>query len=779
MLPGGSDSYHSQVNSGNLPITKDLVLLGGGHAHVEVLKSFAMRPLPGVRLTLVTKDVDTPYSGMLPGLVAGHYEFDEAHVDLRPLARLAGARIIHATAGGLDVDDNRLKLLGRPSLHFDVLSINTGSTPGLKAVPGAADHAVPVKPIERFLVAWKKKQQRIREQNATSDRRFQIVVVGGGAGGVELLLSMREALLKELAEEFESLDFRLITGADTILPTHAPGVRERYLRILRQREVSVIKGKSVAEVGGRAVICEGGEKFTFDALFWVTNASPAAWVEASGLDHDEAGFIQVNSFLQSPSHESIFAAGDIATMVDAPRPKSGVFAVRQGPPLAKNLRAVLSGTPMTPHRPQKRFLSLISTGDQRAVASYGPWAAEGEWVWRWKDWIDRRWMRQYQDVDLIQRQMGSMAEAAAVVGQEADEARMRCGGCGAKVAARVLRKALDRLQRSAGIDLDASDDAALIDLPMGKGLVQSVDFFREFLGDPFLFGMVSAHHCLNDLFAMGASPHSALATVVVPYGDESVIEETVFQMLSGAATVLKEHGAILAGGHTSEGAEAAFGLTVNGAVDCARLLKKKGLRSGDQLILTKALGTGAIFAADMRSRAKGRWVAGAVDSMLLSNAKAAGVIANVGAEACTDVTGFGLLGHLGEMLADSNLGADLWIDQLPLLAGVGELLTDGYGSSLAPSNQAAVIGDYVAEGISAGQLPILFDPQTAGGLLAGVAVEQTETCLNTLTPDYPNVSQIGHVRPRQSGEPAIRILSGRPKDVRLAERVRIERTSRQ
>lgn len=726
------------MTTGNIPITKELVLLGGGHAHVAVLKSFAMRPLPGVQLTLVTKDIHTPYSGMLPGLVAGHYEFDEAHIDLRPLAMLAGARIINAAATGLDLNEQRLELSDRPSLRFDILSLNTGSTPGMKSVPGASEHALPVKPIERFLTRWGALKARIRNTRST----FRLLVVGGGAGGVELLLSMRQALQTELSDQARLAEFQIVTAGDTILPTHSGRVQKTYSRILNERNVSVLSGNRVTSVSEGALECENGESHAFDALVWVTDAAPPAWITESGLATDASGFIAVNEFLQSTSHPSVFAAGDVASMQKSPRPKSGVFAVRQGPPLSFNLRAMLAGFPLEPFQPQNRFLSLISTGDKRAVASWGPFAADGKLIWWWKDWIDRRWMRQYQDIAFIKKQRGAMQP----VGEErADEERMRCGGCGAKVSSRVLKRALERLRSSTGAALDVSDDAAIVEIPSGRRLVQSVDFFREFAGDPFLFGQIAAHHALNDLFAMGANPHSAVATVVVPFGNESVVEEAVYQMLSGALSVLTKHDARLVGGHTAEGAEAAFGLTVNGHADEGKVLAKRGLREGDHLVLTKPLGTGVIFAADMRSQAKGRWVNRAVKSMLNSNARAAGIFSDFECSGCTDVTGFGLLGHLSEMLEGSALQAEISLQQIPLLVGVPELLGDGVTSSMSPANHESAPAHHV-ENSSKDLSKILFDPQTAGGLLAGVSSEHVSACVQALQENgYPAAREIGLV----------------------------------
>ena len=349
--------------------------------------------------------------------------------------------------------------------------------------------------------------------------------------------------------------------------------------------------------------------------------------------------------------------------------------------------------------PQSRYLSIIGTGDGRAVATRNGWAIEGAWVWRWKDHIDRKWMRMYREPPARPMQMASAAAPdPALADAEARrllaDVGMRCGGCGAKVGAGVLSRVLARLGPSPGsgvtIGLDAPDDAAMIEVPAGKALVQSVDFFRTFVSDPYVFGEVAAVHALGDVWAMGAKAHSALALAVVPAAAERLMEEDLFQMLAGARHVLDGAGCALIGGHSGEGPEAALGFSVNGLVDPARALRKGGLRPGDRLVLTKRLGTGVIFAAAMRGAARGAWIAGALASMRKPSDAAADALLAAGAHACTDVTGFGLAGHLVEMIrASGAVSVDLDLDALPALDGAMELFAQGFASSLQPENLRA------------------------------------------------------------------------------------------
>ncbi len=780
-----------------IPVLKDLVLVGGGHSHVGVIKGFGMDPMPGVRLTVISRDVQAPYSGMLPGLIAGHYTFDEAHIDLRPLARFAGARFVHAEVVGIDPEQRLVALRDRPPVPYDLVSINIGSTPGL-TVPGAAEAVVPVKPIDGFWRRWERLRDRCLERRGET----RIAVVGGGAGGVELLLSVQHRLSELLAASGRTashLGFHLITATEEILPSHNSRVRAKFVRFLAERGVSVHTGRAVVRVaaapaGGRHRLeLDGGESLDFDDVLWVTTARAASWLGDSGLRVDERGFIEVEDTLQAVGNPDIFAAGDVAAVVDHPRPKAGVFAVRQGPPLTANVRARLLDEPAVPFRPQRQFLSLISTGDRYAVASRGEWAAEGSWVWRWKDRIDRRFMRDYNELpempedapaadppdprligpeaasELVRQNTVALRDVPEGLTDQEKAAHvlrvpgMRCGGCGAKVGADLLTRALSRLPLSTRDDvivgLDHADDAAVVEIPAGTQIVQTTDFFRTFIADPYLFGAVAANHALGDVFAMGAEPRFALATVVMPHGLVDKVEADLVQLLAGALDVLEAEGAALVGGHTAEGGELAAGFTVTGVVGVGEARGICGLRPGDGLILTKPVGTGALLAADARGRAKGRWIESALRSMKQSNRAAAACLIEHGATALTDVSGFGLLREVAEMAAASGTSATLQLDRIPLLEGARRVIEGGFVSSLQPANLAAARTIVASQADSHHPaFPLLFDPQTAGGLLAGVPRANVVACIDALRSlGYGSATDVGAVT--DDGEGAVRVLS--------------------
>lgn len=736
----------------NPVVAKDLVLIGGGHAHIIVLKQLAMQAVPGLRLTLISRDIHTPYSGMLPGFIAGHYDYDECHIDLGPLARLAGARLYHSQAQGIDLNSNRVILADRPTVNFDVLSINTGSRPNSINVAGVEEFAIAAKPIDHFLVKW----QALQDKVLASKADFKLVIVGGGAGGVELALATQHkihTLLAQAGDQPKRLKITLITKSEGIMFGHNSGVKKRFEAIFKQRDINIKANCSIIEVQATRLITANHRSVLADGVIWVTSASAPSWPQESGLDVDEQGFIKVNQYLQSTSHSQVFAAGDIASLID-PRPKSGVFAVRQGAILKYNLTAAATQKPFKAYKPQKNFLSLVSSGDKYAIASRGSWSYQSAWLWTIKNWIDQQFMDKFNklpdmdEADNLPLATG-IADADAI--KEFSTLAMRCGGCGAKVGATILSRVMQRLPVTTRDDVligrDAPDDCAMLAVAKGKVMVQSVDYFRAFIDDTYTFGAIAANHALGDVFAMGAEAQSVLAIATVPYGREKVVEETLYDLLAGALSIIEPCGAVLAGGHSSEGAELAFGLNVNGIIDPKKVWRKSGLQIGDKIILSKAIGTGTLFAADMRMKAKGRWIDAAIQSMLISNQKGAQCLQQFNATACTDLTGFGLIGHLIEMTKASRVDATLYMDSLPFLEGALNTVAAGILSSLQAQNlrcRRAIKNIEKASKHPA--FPLLFDPQTAGGLIAGVAADRADDCVKALKGmAYVDAAVIGEI----------------------------------
>jgi selenide,water dikinase len=371
----------------------DIVLVGGGHAHVHVLKAFGEQPLADSRITLVARDLMTPYSGMLPGVVCGFYRYDEAHIDLAALAMASGARLVHGEAVGIDREGKRILLASGLSVRYDLVSIDVGIQPDLSSIAGAAEHGIAVKPIAAFLA----KLERLRA-DARAGKVHHVVAVGGGAAGVELVLAVRTRLLADAVadgRDVRRFSFGLVTS-DEVLPTHNLRVRAAFRRILAGRGIAVHEGRPVAAITAGHVHLGDGTTLAADATLVTTHAAAPAWFERTGLALGRGGFLAVGPTLQAISDPDAFAVGDCAELIETPREKSGVYAVRAGPPLAANLRRRARGQTPVPWWPQLRHLSLITAGERYVVASRGRFKAEGAWLWTVKDWLDRRWMRAYR-----------------------------------------------------------------------------------------------------------------------------------------------------------------------------------------------------------------------------------------------------------------------------------------------------------------------------------------------------------------------------------------------
>lgn len=371
---------------------KNLVLIGGGHTHAIALRMFGRKPLPGVRLSLISEASESMYSGMLPGHVAGFYSQEACHINLFSLANFAGADFLIDQAIGLDLTTQRVICAHHPAIEFDVVSIDIGSTPELPNLPGILDAVIPAKPVPHFLSHWNRILQQVTEQ---PDRRLRLAIVGGGAGGVELALNMQHrlhALFAAAQQPLTNLEMHLFHRGSRLLPQQGQWVSDRLHKLMTERGIHLHLQQTVVDLAPGWLRCQSGFELTCDEIIWVTHATAAPWLRQSGLTVDQNGFILVNNTLQSISHPAVFAAGDVATMVNHPLPKAGVVAVRQGKPLFENLYRMLQGQSLKPYHPPNRYLSLIGTGDRQAIASWGKLGWQSPYLWTLKDWIDRRFM---------------------------------------------------------------------------------------------------------------------------------------------------------------------------------------------------------------------------------------------------------------------------------------------------------------------------------------------------------------------------------------------------
>jgi selenide,water dikinase len=669
------------------PATRELLLAGGGHSHALLLRQWAMQPQrrpAETRISLVNRGGETLYSGMVPSVVAGHLLPEQAAIDLRRLCDRAGAVFVEAEITGLDPGRRELRLAGRPPLHFDLLSLDVGAVTAA-AGPGGG---MAVKPLEPFL-AWLEALPPGRP----------VRIRGGGAAAVELALALRR--------------------------------RGQPVQLLLRGE-RLRLGSGAAERAGEGMLAGAGvaiERFVPDAApadLLCTGSRAPDWLGAAGLPVEAgSGRVQTEASLEVLGWPGLFACGDCAVIAASPRPPSGVWAVRAAPVLAANLERHLAGRPLHRWRPQGRALQLLGDGGTdpagaRALACWGPLAVgPSRWLWRWKDHLDRRFLSRLATEPI------AMAEPLA------------CRGCAAKLAAAPLRSALARLADD-GCPPTSDDAAPLVRDAADELWLQSVDGFPALLEDPWRNARLTTLHACSDLWACGAVVCSAQALVTLPQAGPAVQEELLLQTLAGVRAVLDPLGAALLGGHTIEardGGGLGLALTVNGRVLGGQQPWPKGpLKPGERLLLSRPLGSGVLLAAAMAGAGRAVWIDGLLAALERSQAPLVALLAAHGCRACTDITGFGLLGHLGEMLAGVGPGTSVVLeaDALPAYPGAAELLAQGYASSLAPANAqelALLDGPVRLAGGTAWQQQLLIDPQTCGPLLAALPADRADAAL--------------------------------------------------
>ncbi len=693
----------------SIPLVRDVVFVGGGHTHALVLRMWGMAPVAGARLTLIDPGPVAAYSGMLPGHIAGHYPRGALDIDLVRLARFAGARFILGAAEAIDPQAQEIRVSGRRvPVRYDLASIDVGVTSAMPDLPGFAAHAHPAKPLGPFAAAWDAHVAAV----ATGDADPRAVVIGAGVAGAELALAMAHRLRSVGIARPE------VTLVDAGRALSA--LRPRAAAILRRRldaaGVRLTEGTRPARVSEGCLHLERGDPLPFGFCVGAAGARPHGWLADSGLAQT-GGFVDVDSRLRSLTHPDVFAAGDCAHLTHAPRPKAGVYAVREAPILATNLRAALTGRPESTYWPQRDYLKLISLGDRDALAEKGPFVAAAPWLWRLKDRIDRDFMAKFSSLPAM-RQPALPADRVRLDVAATSTADPLCGGCGSKLGAGGLETALSTLplpQRPDILSLPG-DDAAL--LRIGGALqVVTTDHLRAVVEDPGLMTRIAAIHALGDIWAMGAKPQATFATVILPRMSQTLLERTLHEVLAAASDTFRAEGADLAGGHTTQGAELTIGFTVTGIVETTPVALS-GAQPGDMLILTRPIGSGTLLAAEMRGLSRGRDMAALYAEMVRPQGIASAILTPV-AHAMTDVTGFGLAGHLLAILRASGVGAEVCPLSIPLFDGAEALADQGVRSTIFEANRDHALPHIYAVADTPRNL-LLFDPQTCGGLLAAV-----------------------------------------------------------
>ena len=710
-----------------IPFAQDVVLIGGGHTHALLLRAWGMKPVAGARLTLINPAPSAPYTGMLPGHIAGHYDRDALEIDLVKLARHAGARLIFGMVEAIDRADRKVIVEGRPPISYDIASLDIGITSSMPDLPGFAEHDVAAKPLGPFAERWR--------QFLEEDAGRPVVVIGGGVAGVELAFAMRHRML-------EAGSRGALTVIDSDIALSGLGVRTRshLLAGLAAQNIALVENAIITDVFENGVSLGDGRQIDAALVVGAAGARPFSWLSATGL-HLTDGYVTVDETLRSVTDPAIYAAGDCAHLLHAPRPKAGVFAVRAAPILTRNIRADLTGTAHKRFRPQAHYLKLISLGRKAALAEKWGHSVGGDWAWTWKDRIDRRFMERLSALAPM-----AAPPAPPLIAQGAREAlgaKPLCGGCGAKVGSDTLGNMLSGLPATARDDIEtgAGDDAAVLTIG-GARQVITTDHLRAVWDDPYMMARIALCHALGDVWAMGAEPQAILSQITLPRMSENMQADWLGEITAAAQEIAVGEGAALVGGHTSLGAEMTIGFTVTGLLSGAAITQS-GAVEGDALILTRPIGAGTILAGEMALAAHGRDVRIAIDTMAKPQGAASRILKGA-ARAMTDVTGFGLAGHVARMADAAGLTADLRLDAIPVYAGAETLAGQGVRSTIYPANRAAV----TAEVPDTPRGVLLFDPQTSGGLLAAVPEQTADGLLRELRDAGHDAHQIGQMQVR-------------------------------
>ena len=670
-----------------------------------------MRPKlrPAQSITLVSSHGTALYSGMVPALIAGVEKREKASINLRWLAQQAGVAFIQATVEGIDTQQGGLQLQDRPELNFGFLSLNLGAVTRRQGYR----NALTIKPLEPALHA-------ICAQDALADQpnTDPFHCVGAGLAAIEIVLALRQ--------RWPRRSLVLHTGGRQIHPS----MEHELFRA--QIELS----DEPAPDDANTLLCTGSEA--------------PRWLAESGLLCDAKGRVLTQPSLQALDHPQIFASGDCAVIQGMERPPSGVWAVRAAKPLARNLKRFCCGKSPQPWHPQRRAMQLLGLSRGNRQYAWLLWGSRclgpHPWLWRWKQQLDQRFMRRFRP----QAAMRSDPKS-----QEIDV--MACRGCAAKLPAHPLQQALRGCQSE---DLAYKpEDAHAIGVNKEDGQVlTSVDGFPALISDPWLNGRLTTLHACSDLWASGAHVTTAQAIVTVPAIDSEAQVNLLSQTLAGVRSALDEQKASLIGGHTIESRQASttpaaidlqVSLSVTGVTPSGhKAWGKGGIQPDDQLLLSRPIGTGVLFAAAMQGAGTANDLDQALIQMQTSQHLTLAQLLKLQERrpgcihACTDVTGFGLLGHLNEMVAASDrVAIELRIDHIPVLPGAMEMLQAGIASTLAPANRRALasLGIQVHATNSLGWRSnnldpafetLLIDPQTCGPLLISVAPEIAKALLD-------------------------------------------------
>lgn len=718
-----------------IPITNDLVLIGGGHSHLSVLMKLSKKPLNGNRITLITNEIDTPYSGMIPGYIEGIYSWRDSHIDLYRLCLKLNVRFIHAEVERVSAYEKEIYFKDRPKIKFDVLSINTGIQSNNREIKGAAKYCLPVKPISKLTNNFLNKITNFKS----------IAFIGGGAGSVELALAIKKRFLNIN----QDIKITIITGKRGLLSTFPQKTKLTSLKTLEKFKIDIIEYKRVLEVKPKQIILSDKSILKIDKAILSTNSMTPKWLAKSDILLTKDNYILVNKSFQT-NYKYVFASGDVIDFNNQNLKKAGVFAVRSGKPLAINIRKFILGKKLVEYKFNKNYLALIGTSKRSAIATKYNLTFNSRFFFYLKKYIDQNFIKKFSDfrirkkftLDALKTDvLNIFVKHKEKITDENDI--MQCKGCAAKVPLNALKQALPK-------DIVSTSEDA-VSVPGQPELYQTVDMISSIITDPFLLGKIAANHSISDMVSVNSKITSAMMILQLPLSKTEINSRDLEQVLLGANEIFKTIDCPLIGGHTMIGKDKdpIIGFSILGQKQKKiKIVKnRRKIKTKDLLILTEKIGSGLIFAGINNYLIDSYFQIDVIKQMIKGNLNFGKISNQLNILSMTDITGFGLANHLLNLIKrdNSKTGLTIYPNKIPLFEGVNECLNKDIKSSLFKSNYDIAQKDIIYKRDKSKLDNILYDPQTVGGIAFIIPQEEKYKHFKVLKENNIKFTEIGFV----------------------------------
>ena len=668
-------------------------MVGGGHANIQVLRELCMKNYQGLHTILVSKEYHATYSGMTPGFFFNKFSQQEIDIDLQRLCFNAGATFIKDEVIDLDLQQNKIKLLKYPSIYFDILSLNTGSISNYQnLIIESFSNCINVKPISDLV----KKLPEI--DNIVSKENCCVSIIGSGIAAYEISFSLKQRYL-------DKVKINIIGDKHLSEKNINKQTKRKLNQIARNMDIELIEGK-VKQIKSDYLVLSNNENIKSNLNLLSTGADISPWITKTELLKSESGFVAVNKYLQSVNFKNIFVTGDIADIEGFRRSKSGVMAVRQGQILKKNIFLKIQNKSMVKFKAQKNWLYLIGTYHNKAILNYHSISIHSSWCWYLKVLIDKNFIKKFSfpNKKIMNKKL---------IGTKNILENMYCQGCGSKASKNSLVNYLSKKNEN-----QLLSDASTIEHSSTK-IIQSIDHIKLFSSmNPYDFGIISYLHSKNDILAAGGLIQSLSVSIGIPFADDIVESFFLEYFMEGIKSESIKDKAIIASGHTYQTHEPGITLNMNGQFDLQS--NKDMAQENDLIYLSKPLGTGYLLAAYYLNSplVLSQDIQKLYNFLKIDNQFAYEAARNNECKTMTDISGFGLASHLGDICYSSNLSARINLSSQILLNDKISILKNfestGHYNNYKSNSQNIYIKN------SNNLEKILYDPQTNGPMLMAI-----------------------------------------------------------